>query len=127
MFWATEIDIFYNRYWKPILRYLSDWRLVGFNWKNYFFIDSDVIYTYSWQQIWWIEWGIIRDLEGHVLAFWENPTDTPRPFLPFKQFKPFPAFLQFEPFRPFLPFKQFKPIKSFYWSKYRLTEEDNEK
>lgn len=121
-----EVDVFYNRYWKPILRQLSDWRLVWFNGKNYFFIDTDAIYNYDWIQVWWIEKGLIRDLSWNVLAFWENVTDTIKPFLPFKQFKPFPYFIEFEPFRPFKEFKKFKPLKTFYWSKYILTSEDNE-
>jgi len=122
----NEIDVFYNRFWKPILRQLSDWRLVWFNWINYFFLDWDIVYNYSWKQIWWLEMWLIRDLSWKVLAFWEIVTDNIKPFLPFKQFKPFASFVQFEPFRPFKELKKLKPLKSFFWSKYKLTSEDNE-
>ena len=121
-----EIDVFYNRFWKPILRQLNDWRLVWFNGKNYFYIDDDAIYNYSWKQIWWIEMWLIRDLHWNILAFWENVTDNVKPFLPFKQFKPFPSFVTCEPFRSFKEFKKLKPLKSFFWSKYKLTEEEDD-
>lgn len=124
---TQELEVYYNRYWKPLLRHLNDGRLVWFNGKNYFFLDEDAIYTYAWKHVWWLEGWIIRDLSWSVLAFGENVTDSPKPFLPFRQFKPFPSFVEFEPFRPFKEFKKFKPLKNFYWSKYRLTEDDNDK
>lgn len=120
-----EVDVFYNRFWRPILRQLNDWRLVWFNWFNYLFIVQNAVYNYNWEHVWWIEWGLIRDLFWHVYAFWENVTDYPKPFLPFKQFKPFPLFVQFEPIRPVLWPKNIKPLKNFLWSGENLIKDGN--
>ncbi|MDD2891406.1 MAG: hypothetical protein PHQ95_00370 [Candidatus Gracilibacteria bacterium] len=119
-----EIDVFYNRYGKPILRLLNDGRLVGFNGHNYYFIDNDAVYNYQGQQVGWIGGGLIRDLSGNVFVFGERVTDNVKPFLPFKQFKPFASFVQFPPYKPYLPYKKLKPLPSFSWSNYKLTQDD---
>jgi hypothetical protein len=112
----TEVDVIYNRYGEPVLRLLANSRIVGFDGKSYGFFDGVHLYNYKGQHVGWYEDGVMRDHDGACVGFGEAPSDFPRPFLPFKQYKPFPAFVEFEPFRPFKTFAPFKPIKKFGWS-----------
>lgn len=118
-----EIDVYYDRFWKPILRHLIDWRLVWFNGKNYYFLKGDLIYDYKWTHIWWMEGGIIRDTFWRVLAFWEKVTDKPHPFLPYRQFKPIACFVRIEPIRPLTKISSNKPLKKIFWSNYMLIKD----
>ena len=111
-----EIDVIYNRYGKPVLRYLKAGRIVGFNGKSIGFVSGINLYNYKGKHVGWYEKGIMRDYNGNCVGFGENPSDTPKPFLPFKQFKPFPAFVELEPFKPFKQSSPFKPFKQYGWS-----------
>lgn len=111
-----EIDVIYNRYGEPTLRLLDNGRFVGFDGKSYGFLSKKHIYNYKGQHVGWFEKGIIRDQNGACIGFGENPTDSPKPFLPFKQFKPFAGFVEFEPHRPYKQFPPFRPFKQFGWS-----------
>lgn len=111
-----EVDVIYNRYGEPILRLLENGRFVDFDGKSYGFLDTFNLYNYYGQHVGWLENGIMRDHDNACVGFGENPTDSPRPILPFKQFKPFSAFIEFEPSRPFKGFVPFKPFKKFYWA-----------
>lgn len=113
---SKEVDVFYDRYGAAKLRQLDNGRLVSFGGKSIGFISGIHLYNYQGQHVGWLENGIIRDLNGNTVAFGKTPTDSPRPFLPFKQFKPFPAFVEIEPFRPYKQFPSFKSYKSFGWS-----------
>ncbi len=113
----NEIDVIYNRYGTPVLRLMDNGRILNFNGKNVGFQDDfGNLFSYKGKHVGWLENGIMRDHNGACVGFGQNPTDVPRPFLPFKQFKPFPGFPQFEPFRPFKQFSPFKPFKQFAWS-----------
>jgi hypothetical protein len=111
-----ELDVIYNRYGEPVLRLLADGRFVGFDGSNFGFLDGKNLYDYKGQHRGWFEGGVMRDHSSAVVGFGENATDTPRPFLPFKQFKPFPGFVQFAPFRPYKQFAPFQPFKQYAWS-----------
>lgn len=111
-----EVNIFYDRYGAPKLRLLRNDRLVSFSGKSIGFVNGPYLYNYRGQHVGWLEGDIMRDVNGNTVAFGKNPTDTPRPFLPFKQFRPFPAFVEFEPFRPYKQAPRFKPYKRFGWS-----------
>jgi hypothetical protein len=112
-----EIDVIYNRYGEPVLRLLDNGRFVDYDGNSIGFIDDDNnLYNYNGEHVGRFEGGIMRDHNGACVGFGEESTDTPKPFLPFKQFKPFPAFVEFEPFRPFKEFAPFKPFKQFGWS-----------
>ncbi|HSX24606.1 MAG TPA: hypothetical protein VLG69_01425 [Candidatus Andersenbacteria bacterium] len=111
-----EIDVIYNRYGEPVLRLLDNTRFVGFDGKSVGYLDSRNLYNYNGKHVGWFENGIMRDHNGACVGFGEHPTDVPRPFLPFKQFKPFPAFVEFEPFKQFKQLAPFKPLKQFGWS-----------
>jgi len=113
---AREIDVFFDRFGAPKLRMLDNQRLVSVGGKSVGFISGPHLYNYRGQHVGWLEGGIMRDLNGHTVAFGENPADSPRPFLPFKQFKPYPSVVEFEPFRPFRQAPRFKPFKSYGWS-----------
>lgn len=112
-----EIDVFYNRYGAPMLRLLSNGRLVSFKGKSIGFTPDGVnLFNYSGNFVGWFENGVIRDQFGNTVGFGENANDYPAPFLPFKQFKPFPNFVEFEPFRPVTQFVPFRPFKTYAWS-----------
>ena len=112
----TEIDIIYDRYGAPVIRLLSNGRLVSFPGKSMGFIHGVNLFNYQGRYVGWLENGVMRDKNGLCVGLGENPTDIPHPFFPFKQFKPFRGYLEFEPFRPFMEFVSFKPFKSFSWS-----------
>jgi len=111
-----ELDVIYNRYGEPVLRLLNNGRFVNFDGESAGFIDGKNLYNYDGEHVGWFEGGVMRDHEGATVGFGESPTDTPHPFLPFKQLKPFPAFVEFEPFRPFKQFAPFQSFKRFNWS-----------
>jgi hypothetical protein len=58
----------------------------------------------------------MRDHKGAVVGFGENPTDTPTPYLPYKQYKPYPAHVQYEQHRPYKQHAPYKPYKKYAWS-----------
>lgn len=111
-----EIDVFYNRYGAPMLRLLSNGRVVSFPGKSIGFLIGDNFFNYSGKFVGWLGNGIIRDRVGNCVGFGENANDAPAPFLPFKQFKPFPGFIEFESFRPSTEFVPFRPFKTYAWS-----------
>lgn len=117
-----EIDVIYNRFGEPLLRLLKNGRFVGFDGKSYGFLAKSNLYNYQGKHVGWFEKGIVRDHNGLCVGFGENPTDTPRPFTPFKQFKPFRGFVEMEPFRPFKERSPFKPFKKFGWSRIDLID-----
>ena len=113
-----EIDVIYNRYGEPVLRLLNNGRLVGFDGKSFGFLDGINLYNYKGIHVGWLEGGLIRDHKGAVSGFGENPTDTPRPYLPYKQYKPYPAYVEYEPYRPYKQYAPDKPYKQYAWSEY---------
>jgi hypothetical protein len=113
-----QIDTIYDRYGKPVLRLFASGRFVSFGGKSIGFLEDNDLYNYSGEHIGWYEGGIMRDHQGKCVGFGENPTDSLRPFLPFKQFKPFPAYPEYEPSRPHRQFAPPKPRRSFSWSDY---------
>lgn len=112
----NEIDVIYNRFGEPVLRLSDTGRLVGFDGKSVGFLDGINLYNYSGHHVGWYEGGIMRDHDSATIGFGENPTDSPKPFLPFKQFKPFPSFVEFEVHRPFKQYAPFRPFKKYGWS-----------
>jgi len=112
-----EIDVIYNRYGEPVLRLLDNGRFVSFDGKSVGFIDGKNLYNYNGKHVGWFENGVMRDLNSATVGFGENPTDIPRPLLPFKQFKPFASFVEFEQYpRPLKQIAFLQPFKKFNWS-----------
>jgi 4-fold beta flower protein len=111
-----SIDVIYNRYGEPTLRLLGNGRFVDFDGESIGFLDGQNLYNYDGNHVGWFEKGIMRDHEGACVGFGEYPTDTPVPFLPFKQFIPFASFVESAPFRPFKEFVPFRSFKQFAWS-----------
>ncbi|MES3031324.1 MAG: hypothetical protein V4697_02825 [Patescibacteria group bacterium] len=111
-----EINVIYNRYGAPVLRLLSDWRLVSFSGKNIGFIKGENLFNYSGEYVGWIQNDVMRDRDGYVVGFGEKPIDYPAPLFPFKQLKPFPGFVELAPLRPLTQHVPLKPLKSFSWS-----------
>lgn len=113
-----EVDVIYNRYGEPSLRLMDNARLVGFDGRSYGFIDGDNLYNYGGVHVGWYEKGIMRDHDGAVVGFGENPTDSPRPFLPYRQYKPYPAYVEYEPYRPYEQYAPYRPYKQYGWSEF---------
>ena len=111
-----EIGVFYDRCGSPTLRLLDNERLVDFDGHSIGFVDNVLFYSYDSNHVGWLEGGIIRDLNGHTVAFGENPTDSLRPYLPYKQYKPYPGYVEYEPYRSDKQYPNLKPFKSFGWS-----------
>lgn len=115
---ANEYDIIYDRFGAVRLRLLKNGRIVTWDGTHIGLLSNNLVYNYSGNHVGWYEGGILRDLNGNTVGFGVNPTDTPRPFLPFKQFLPFRGFIGFEPFVPYLGHPNWKPFKSFGWSNF---------
>ncbi len=116
-----EIDTLYNRYWEPIFRLLSDYRIVWFDWNNYWFLVNDILYNYSWNQVWWYYLWLVRDLNWMIVWFWENVTATIKPLLPLKHLKPLPYLVKLPPLRPLTSLPYLKPLNYSYWSDIELS------
>lgn len=117
-----EIDIFFDRYGKPILRLLDNNRIVNFQGKSIGFCDNENLYNYTGKHVGWLEGGVIRDHYGCVVAFGLNPKDEPMPFLPFTQFIPYRGYVEYEPYRPYLSYAPYKPYKMYTWSNITLID-----
>lgn len=115
-----EVNVIYNRFGKPVLRLLSDGRLVTFQGKNMGFLVKDNLYNYKGKHVGWFADGLIRDHHGQVVGFGEAVADPIHPFLPFKQFKPFAGHVQYPPYRPYLQYEPYRPFKSYSWSNIPL-------
>lgn len=81
-----------------------------------FIANNDAVYNYNGVQVGWYEGGILRDVNGAVAGFNDNPTDSPRPFLPFKQYRPYAPYKQYAPHKPYPQYPRFKPFKQYAWS-----------
>ena len=127
-----EIDVLYDRYWKPTLRLIeyadSDYRLVDFLGNHIWFLKSFHnknyhsswwhMYDYEWKNVWFWGNGIMRDLEWNCVGFWERANDFPQPLLPVKWRKPQPRTVKTLVRKPYHKDMKFGCIKKFYWSKY---------
>jgi hypothetical protein len=111
-----EKDIIFDRFGAAKLRILDNNRIITFDGNHVGILRENLVYNYSGTHVAWYERGILRDLNGHTVGFGINPTDVPRPFLPFRQFLPFRGFVAFPPFPPFPGWPNMRPIKSFGWS-----------
>jgi len=113
-----EIDIIYNSFGSPVLRLLSNGRLVDYNGKSIGFIEEDCVYDYNGVHVGWYIDGIFRDHNGCCVGFGNDVQLTPHPLLPIKQICPISGFIEFEPFRPFRGFPPLKPVFFMGWSSY---------
>ena len=113
-----QIDILYNRYWEPTLRQFDNNNLVDFKWRHIGFIYENKLYNYKGHHVWWLEWGIMRDLRGNCVGFGKNPTDWHRPLLPIKQIPSIPSIVEISPIKPIRRVPYIKPIKKFQWSDF---------
>lgn len=112
----TAADTIYDRYGQPILRMMSDGRLLDFYGQNIGFIEYGNAYNYSGQHVGWYEGGLLRDHSGYCVGFGENVTGTPRPLLPLRYLKPLPGLPQLRPLKPLKSLTPLRPLKSFGWS-----------
>ena len=117
-----ETNCFYDRYGAPRLRLLDDVRLVDFSGRHVGLVHDDALYSYQGVQVAWLEGDIMRDLHGNTIAFGENPTDGPFPYLPYKQYRPYAGYVQYAPYIPYLQYKRYKPYKAYGWSPLDLIE-----
>lgn len=113
----NEEDIIYDRFGAPRLRILSNGRIANWNGHYLGFLRNDrLVYSQAGIHIGWYENGILRDLNGNTVGFGLSPTDTPRPWLPFKQFLPMRGILEIPPIKPLPSMPSLRPFKSFAWS-----------
>jgi hypothetical protein len=114
----NEVDIIFNRYGEPILRLLSNGRLVTFSGQSIGFLDGENLYTYKGKHVGWFELGIVRDHRGAVVGFGLKPTDSTMPFLPYRQWIPYRGYVGYEPYRPYKGYAPYKPFKLYSWSDF---------
>lgn len=114
----NELDIIYDRFGAAQLRLLKNGRIVTWPGEHIGILKSNQLYNYSGHHVGWYEGGILRDLNGNTVGFGVNPTDAPRPFLPFKQWLPPRGYVGFAPTIPWLGWPNWRPFKSYGWSSY---------
>lgn len=112
----NERDIIYDRFGAARLRVLLDGRIITWMGQHVGFVEGTAVYNYSGEHIAWLEGGILRDLNGSTVGFGTKPTDTPRPYLPYKQYLPYRGYVQYAPYKPFRGFRSYKPFKQYGWS-----------
>ena len=108
---------FFDRYGAPQLILRDEVRFVDKQGKNVGIIrNNNKIYNYSGKHCGWIEGYIVRDLNGHTVAFSKYSHDHPSPIFPIPQIPPIPAIPQIPPIPAIPQIPYIKPIKSFGWS-----------
>lgn len=115
---ANEQDIIYDRFGAARLRLLQNNRIITWSGQHVGFLAGNAIHDYSGAHVGWYEGGILRDLNGNTVGFGVNPTDTPRPYLPYKQYLPYRGYIQYAPYLPYRGFLNYKPYKMWGWSPF---------
>ena len=118
-----EQDIIFDRYGAAALRFLKNDRIVTWQGEHIGFLFNNLLlYNYSGTHVGWYEGGIIRDLNGATTGFGVNPTDTPRPYLPYRQYLPYRGYIQYAPYLPYRGHPRHKPYKQYGWSQLSPVE-----
>lgn len=112
---------FYNRYGEAKILYLKEGRFVDRQGNVLGYIhESQFLYNFNGQHCGWYENGMIRDLNGYVVAFMDGASDSPTPILPIRQIPPIPAIPKIPPIPAIRQIHKIKPIKKFGWSQTDL-------
>ena len=114
----SERDIIFDRFGEPLIRILKNNWIVTFDGDYLGILKNNTIYNLDGSHVGWYEGGILRDLDGETVGFGAKPTDTPRPFLPYRGFIPFRGFVGVAPWPAFPAWPNLKPIKSYGWSDF---------
>lgn len=114
----NEQDIVYDRFGAAKLRILKNGRIITWDGRHIGFLHNNLVYNYSGIHVGWWEGGILRDLHGITVGFGVNPTDVPRPYLPYKQYIPYRGYIQYAPYIPYKQYPSYKPYKLYGWSNY---------
>jgi len=108
---------FYDRYGAARILFLRAGRFVDRQGNALGYIhDNQFLYGFSGRHCGWYENGIIRDLNGQVVAFMDGANDFPSPILPIRQIPPIPAISKIPPIPAIRQISRIKPIKKFGWS-----------
>lgn len=114
---GAEKDIIYDRFGAARLRVLSNNRIVSWGGAHVGFLRGALIYDYNGRHIGWYEKGIMRDLNGATVGFGLEPTDAPRPYLPYRQYLPYRGYINYAPsYIPQLNPPSYRPYKQYVWS-----------
>lgn len=113
---ANEQDIIYDRFGAVRLRILDNNQVITWAGQHIGYLAGNALHNNTGQHIGWYEGGVIRDLAGFVVGFGVSPTDSPLPYLPYKQYLPYRGYVQYAPYRPYSSYLHYKPYKMFGWS-----------
>lgn len=113
---ANEQDIIYDRFGAARLRVLKDGRIITWAGTHVGFVAGIAVYNYAGAHVGWLEGGILRDLNGATAGFGISPTDTPHPYLPYRQYLPYRGYIQYAPYMPYRGYLSYKPLKQYGWS-----------
>lgn len=116
----NEKDIIFDRYGAAALRILKNDRIITWQGQHIGFLHGVLLYNYKGMHVGWYEGGIIRDGRGATVGFGVEPTDTPRPYLPYRQYLPYRGHIQYEPYLPHRGYPRFSPYKQYGWSDENL-------
>ena len=113
-----EYDVLYDRFGAPRLRVLNDdvFRVLTWDGKHVGFILDSAVFNYQGQHIGWYDNGIMRDTNGLTVGFGVAPTDTPSPYLPFRQWQPNRGAVANIPYAPYVQRPYYKPYKQYGWA-----------
>lgn len=111
-----EQDIIFDRYGAASLRILKNDRIITWQGQHIGFLHANLLYNYQGVHVGWYEGGIIRDSNGATAGFGVNPTDTPRPYLPYRQYLPYRGYIQYAPYLPYRGYPMYRPYKQYGWS-----------
>lgn len=112
----NEKDIIFDRYGAAILRILKNDRIITWSGQHIGFLFNNLLYNYSGSHVGWYEGGVIRDNSGSTVGFGTNPTDTPHPYWPYKQYLPYRGYIQYAPYLPYKGYPSYRPYKQYGWS-----------
>ncbi len=113
---SNEQDIIFDRFGAARLRVLKNDLIITWEGVHVGFLWGIAVYNYNGEHVAWFEGGILRDLNGATAGFGINPTDTPKPYLPYKQYLPYRGYIQYAPYKPYRGYLSYRPVKQYGWS-----------
>jgi hypothetical protein len=118
----NEQDIIFDRFGAATLRFLVDDRIIDWNGRHIGFLYGVLAYNYKGEHVGWYENGVLRDLKGATAGFGVDPTDTPIPYLPYRQYLPYRGYIQYAPYLPYRGYPKYRPYKQYGWSELNPVE-----
>lgn len=105
---------FYDRYGTPVAYSEDGEHVFTYGGRAVAFISEDSVYAFTGAHLGWIDSGLVRDNNGHVVFFSEYARGGP--LKPLRGLKPLKGLRQLKPLKGIKQFRPLRPLYSSSWS-----------